>query len=486
MGVIRLLLLIFLVCFSVFVALYWGFIAYIGAGYTAKVGCSGYFVGKRPYDHIRANEFRVLGVHSVDVIDDIAKTFTSTSFWGLGKTRTARYVNEYYGCTLGDEELVQKLRAVPVPPTDPKYDEIEWPAGNKVTPNSDPKYEALRQVLRKWTEHDEEGLFHHSTRAVVVVHKGKIVAESYQKDITPQTRLIGWSMTKSLLQLMVGNSILQGKLSLDDPSFSSPRKAHMGDGKDLNVKIRHLLNHHSGFNYDEGILPWGDTAVMLFGQDDVGHFCSRVAGFRPPKADVTKRFAYSSCSTNVVSVDIRRGLQEEYGKEQGDQAYWLWPFTFLRSLGMDSAVVEMDQAGNFAGSGFSFATPRDYAKMGYLMAKNGISPRTEERIIPEDWVEYSTTDAGDPDFLGRYGASWWKKTFQDKYADWEESRATEWQKSVPDDTFWAAGFEGQFTFVNNRLDLVVVRMGSTLIMPLADTGKLWQEILEALGPVLEE
>jgi hypothetical protein len=52
-------------------------------------------------------------------------------------------------------------------------------------------------------------------RAIVVVHDGRIVGETYGEGFNASTPLLGWSMTKTVNAALVGMAIKDGKLSLD-------------------------------------------------------------------------------------------------------------------------------------------------------------------------------------------------------------------------------------------------------------------------------
>jgi hypothetical protein len=49
------------------------------------------------------------------------------------------------------------------------------------------------------------------TRAVVVLRDGQLVAERYAPGFTPTTRQLGWSMAKSVTNLMLGRLVAQGQ-----------------------------------------------------------------------------------------------------------------------------------------------------------------------------------------------------------------------------------------------------------------------------------
>ena len=55
------------------------------------------------------------------------------------------------------------------------------------------------------------------TRAVVVVKDGWVIAERYADGIDPETPLIGWSMTKSLMHALIGIAVGDGRISLISP-----------------------------------------------------------------------------------------------------------------------------------------------------------------------------------------------------------------------------------------------------------------------------
>ena len=55
------------------------------------------------------------------------------------------------------------------------------------------------------------------TRALVIVQGGRIVFERYGDGYTRDTRLISWSMAKSITQALVGAAVLQERVAIDAP-----------------------------------------------------------------------------------------------------------------------------------------------------------------------------------------------------------------------------------------------------------------------------
>ncbi len=70
---------------------------------------------------------------------------------------------------------------------------------------------------------------------------------------------------------------------------------------------------------------------------------------------------------------------------------------------MTSALVEPDASGTPACSSLSYATARDWARFGQWLLQDGVWE--DERLLPEGWVEASTTPVG-LETEHPYGAQW--------------------------------------------------------------------------------
>ncbi len=57
---------------------------------------------------------------------------------------------------------------------------------------------------------------------------------------------------------------------------------------------------------------------------------------------------------------------------------------------MDSAIPKFDDAGDFVGSSYVFATARDFARFGELYRHDGVTD-SGERILPIGWVDHART-----------------------------------------------------------------------------------------------
>ncbi|MCF8497756.1 MAG: beta-lactamase family protein, partial [Sphingomonadaceae bacterium] len=149
------------------------------------------------------------------------------------------------------------------------------------------------------------------TRALVVMEGGRVVAERYAPGYGPDTRLISWSMAKSVTAVLVGMMVADGRLALDTPAivpeWQTPR-----DGR-AKITLRHLLHMSSGLDHTEmaegGVEIFdADTPRMLFldGQENV----ARYAETRPLEAIPGEKFEYSTATSHILSDIMTRSLTD--------------------------------------------------------------------------------------------------------------------------------------------------------------------------------
>jgi CubicO group peptidase (beta-lactamase class C family) len=289
------------------------------------------------------------------------------------------------------------------------------------------------------------------TLAEVVVHRGRIVHETYGPGTGPDTTLISWSTAKSVTHALVGIAVRKGLLDIDAPA---PVPEWAGDERGA-ITLRQLLHMSSGLRFVEDYV---DDAIshcldMLFGsgQADVAAYAAALPLDHPPGSV----FNYSSGTTNIIS----RALGQAVGAgEAGMRAFM--ETELFGPLGMTSADPRFDAAGTFIGSSFLYCTARDFARFGELYLADGVWEGT--RILPEGWVDFARTAAPVPvaEEFG-YGAHWWL-----------------WDGHGFPGTFAAHGYEGQYVIVRPRRDLVVARLGKT---PIEVRPPVIEHLQELLG-----
>lgn len=394
--------------------------AYIGSSYDAKTVCSCMFVSGRNLDNIKQEDLYAVPFATIKV-DETTKTVTA-NIYGFAETKAI--YRKGLGCTLVNELSEEEIRSQPsVPSADTLTEKLSLLTE---LPTNINKADLNKTIEDAFAEKDPKNVIR--TRAIVVLQDGKLIAEKYASNIKIETPLLGWSMTKSVTNAMIGLLVKDGKLDIKKPA---PITEWQNDER-KKITIDHLLRMSSGLDFEENYASPSDATQMLFRKKGAGAFAllSKVA------AEPDKIWSYSSGTSNILQEIIRRQFSNHAD-------YLALPHIRLfQKIGMKSAVIEPDASGTYVGSSFMYATARDWAKFGQLYLQDGIW--NGERILPEGWVKYSSTETPHSD--GQYAAQFW--------LDHKD-------KTFPQDAFMAVGFEGQYVTVVPSKKLVIVRLGCT-------------------------
>ena len=142
-------------------------------------------------------------------------------------------------------------------------------------------------------------------------------------------------------------------------------------------------------------------------------------------------------------------------------------------LGMPSAVPEFDPTGTFLGGAFTWATARDWARLGLLYLRDGVWDG--RRLLPEGWVDYSRTPAPAAN-NGVYAAHLWVNL---------SPKAGQFQPLTgsPSSAFCMSGNGGQFVAMMPGRDLIVVRLGEMQASTWADVHAIIAAVASAFSPV---
>ena len=421
-----------------------------GTGYAAHNACAVQLVAGRDADAPAADlpPNPLVPVMSTSV--DAANGTARAGVFGLfGQTA---HFTDGLGCTLAAD-----TPDLPTPPAVTTATEGEWPTGEQVTPPpAHVDVALLEQAIDEAFAEDVPEGRSVGTRAVVVVHDGRIVAERYADGFDADTRQLGWSMAKSVTNAMVGRLVAEGQLDVSEDHLREDWTDGRGD-----ITLDDLLRMSSGLEWDEAYSLGSVITEMLYLREDMGGF----AASQPLVHEPGSHQQYSSGTTNIVCdlLQDRTGMGVELAHE-----------LVFQPLGMGSAVLEPDAEGGLVCSSYLWATPRDWARFGLWFARGGEWDGAQ--LLPADWVEYSSrTEPREGEQEG-HAAHWWANRLPDGSLQLPD---------LPEDTFWASGHDGQKVYVVPSADLVVVRMGFTPEIPGAELG-LDQLVASALRAVGED
>lgn len=396
------------------------------SGFSAKSVASGHFLDNRTLETIQK------GDNDIDKIDwatneiNDQERFVTSKVYGF-KERKAIY-REGLGATLINDDF-DVSKPYNVPKRNKINNNLTFPYGNlepKDTVFSTIDYAKLNAVVEN--AFDKKGQKDKRTRSVIVIYKDKIIAEKYADGFDKNSKILGWSMTKSLTATYFGILQKQGKFNI---MKSAPIDEWKSDERSK-ITTNDLLHMNSGLEWEENYSKICDATKMLFIEEDM----TKSQINKPLVGKPNNTWNYSSGTTNLLSGILRKQFKTH--QEYLD----FWYSSLFDKIGMHSAIVETDMAGNFVGSSYGWATTRDWAKFGLLYLHKG--NWNGEQIFDENWAKYVSTPTNSSN--GQYGAQFWLN-------------AGGRFPNAPKDMFYASGYQGQMVAIFPSHNLVIVRMG---------------------------
>lgn len=427
----------------------------VGAGYYAKMLCSGVFLSERPADAVIAEDVLADQSEALQLYtSDISEEDGSVAVSALGGFAAQRAVyRDGYGCHLelgGDSADLPSITPVAAPPSD-----ALWPEGQRAAPETlhDDARAALDAALDDaFAETDPQRA--KRTRAVAVVHRGRLVAERYADGFNAQTPQLGWSMAKSVTNVLAGALAARNEIAVKRPAAVAQWRAE--DDPRAEITLDNLLRMSSGLEFDEsydGMLS--DVRVMLFARGDKAGF----AADKPLACPPGTCWHYSSGTSNIVAAV----LQDAAGERGPAIAHEL----LFAPLGLHTAVFEPDASGTLVSSSYVYASARDWARLGLLYLRGGAWDGT--RIFTQDWLDYTLQPSSNN---GGFGAHVWLAP-----PAWNDRAAA---RAIPEDDFYFLGHDGQMVAVIPSRETVIVRLGLTRLEGPFDHAVLVRSILDAL------
>ena len=289
------------------------------------------------------------------------------------------------------------------------------------------------------------------TRALIVMHGGRIAAERYGEGYDAETRFVSWSMAKTVTAVMIGMLVADGKLELDrTPPI--PKWQRRGDPRG-EITLRQLLQMRSGLNHTEAGDPVFESSEvrMLFldGRDDM----ARWAEEQSLEAAPGRKFEYSSATTVILADIAARVLAPDGSAEERRKAVdEFLSARLFEPLEITSMVPEYDASGTMIGGSLIHANARDWAKFGEFLRNKGSYKGSQ--LIPRKWIDFMV--APSPRARDYGGQTWLNRE--------EESRGNDqvlFPRQGPETLFAAVGHLGQYILVSPSQKLTVVRLGKT-------------------------
>ena len=413
----------------------------VGASYAAKIVCSNVFLAQRDAQTVLRDDVQAPGhpllKHMRVTVNREQGEVHAALFGVVGKGLAVHRPG--HGCAVvPDGDLAAARAAAPAieqtasaPPPMPPAPAPHAPPPNWPQVDAAPTGGQLAALV------NQSALQGPGMRAVVVVHKGQIVGETYGPGFGPDTPLLGWSMTKTATATLIGRRLHEGGLTLESPlapalgwESSDPRAA---------ITASQLLAMSSGLKFDESYGSVSDVTRMLYLEPDMAAFAAQQPLLQPPGT----QFNYSSGSSLLLSRWWAQGANTDARR------------LLFAPLGMRSATLETDARGTPVGSSYLYATAKDWARLALFLLNDGVW--MGQRLLPEGFVARMTAaSAAKPGSYGQ-GHLW----LHGPQGATPEGQDPDVAAGLPADTWWMRGHDGQYIAVIPSKQLIVVRLGLT-------------------------
>lgn len=288
------------------------------------------------------------------------------------------------------------------------------------------------------------------TDAWLVLHRGVVVGEEYAGAMTPATRHLLMSVSKSVVGLVAG--ILCDRGVLDESTHVTSYLPDLtGSGWD-GATVRDLLDMRVGILFSEDYLDPVSEVRRL--DESVGwaergphsppHLRAFLAELRSDRTH-GGAFAYSSAITDALGLVCEAAAGVPFPDLASDL---LWS----RIGAEHDAVVTVDPVGTSMFDGGICATLRDLARFGALVAAGGRS-LTGEQVVPAAWID--DLFRGGPDSIEAFAAA-----DHDYGLAGGSYRGQFWSPAAGGDVVLCLGIHGQMVYVDRAREFVGVKLSS--------------------------
>jgi len=284
----------------------------------------------------------------------------------------------------------------------------------------------------------------YETVAFIVIQHKKIILEQYWDNYSPLSLSNSFSMSKSIISLLVGCAITDGYIkSVNQPVSDFLPEWKSFDGKVLTIKD--LLTMSAGVEWDESHNSlFSKTTEAYYGKDLWKLTLSEKLIEKPGV-----RFNYQSGVTQILAFLLKKATDKNISTYASEK---IW--TPIQAE--EDALWSLDYKDGMEKAYCCFNTnARDFARLGQLVLNKG--QWNGAQVVDSNYIKQATTPA-----------SWLQ--FTRRLRPDETTTPTPQPCTVYGYQFWIANYKGlkvpymrgilgQYIFIIPELDAVIVRLG---------------------------
>ena len=287
--------------------------------------------------------------------------------------------------------------------------------------------------------------------AIVVLHKDKLVHESYSNGMTSRDPHILMSVSKSMLGLVAGTLVERGELAEND--LITKHLPEIENTAYAGATVRDLLDMRAGILFDEDYLATeGPIVDYRFAANwnpvpkdrvaaDLRSFMSLLTETDGPHGG---RFHYVSPNTDLLAWVFERASGMRYAELVSER---LW-----KPLGAEApGYITVDRIGGARAAGGKCLLARDLARVGMMMANGG--QRDGKQVVPARWLE---------DIIQNGDSQAWKDgDFYNEMGQRDIHYRSKWYVNrEAEPLIFGVGIHGQFLFVDPAKKLSIAWLAS--------------------------
>jgi CubicO group peptidase (beta-lactamase class C family) len=310
------------------------------------------------------------------------------------------------------------------------------------------------EVLGDWVD-DFVGSSY--TDGIVVLRGRDVLYERYLNDMTPTTRHLLQSVSKSLTSAIVGRYVESGALRVDE--VVSTYVPELVGSAYADASVQQVLDMLVAVKYDE---EYANPESEVQTHERAGGWRTPLPGdpadtyeFLPTlqkSGEHGRTFAYCSANTDVLAWILERVAGRTFVELLSTD---LWSL-----IGAEhDAYVSVDSAGFGMASGGICVTLRDLARFGRVVLDGGVGPRGS--VVPAAWLA-DTRRGGDVAAAAEsMGETHPGGSYRNQF----------WITGDDHGCFYGVGIYGQYLWMDPVSDVVVAKHSS---LPVADSDDEWR------------
>jgi CubicO group peptidase (beta-lactamase class C family) len=273
----------------------------------------------------------------------------------------------------------------------------------------------------------QELLLQSKTRAFLVLRNDTLIQENYPLGDNRETLFKSYSMTKSVLSLLIGIAMADKRIGSVNDSL----------GKYINdltpsiarLTIKECLQQTTRIKYDESYWPWSDEPRWYYSTD--ARALTKQVAIDPERPHGYENVEYNVLLLGMVLENATGTAISQYLEEK----IWMRAgMEYEASFSIDSEDKRFEKVGD----GFN-ARAMDMLRLGKLLLDSGTYQGNQ--IIPFSWIDESTSFA------------------QSVPTNWQNTNYNYLWWVLKNGDYYANGHFGQYIYVSPHNKTVIVRLG---------------------------